>query len=122
VQAFDVARPDRHVRVGAAAGDVVVLLVGPAPLDALLREARLGRHVGLDAQHRGHPGALGLLEEVVRAVQVAVVGDRDGRHTEPAGLGEHLFESGGPVEHGVLGVHVQMHEGVSHARNHPIFR
>ena len=59
------------------------------------------------------PWLLGLAVEVVGAVQVAVVGHRDGRHAELAGAGEQPVEQRGPVEHGVLGVHVQVHEVVS---------
>ena len=73
--------------------------------------------VGLDADDRLDPGGLGLLPEVVGAEHVAVVGHRQRRHAHPGGLGEQVVEPGRAVEHGVLGVHVQVHERVagSHA-------
>src|SRR5207248_7633198 len=48
--------------------------------------------------------------EVVGAVDVAVVGDGDGRHARLLAGGEHVLEPGSPVQHGVLGVHMEMHE------------
>ena len=100
-----------HVGVGAAAGHVVVAAVVPA--DPLAVEAGGVRgEVGLHADDRLDPGGARLGVEVVGAEHVAVVGHRDGVHAELGGAGEHLPEPGRPVQHGVLGVHVQMDEGV----------
>ncbi|CAB5018723.1 unannotated protein [freshwater metagenome] len=63
---------------------------------------------GLDARGGG------LLPELEGAVEVAVVGDRDGRHLLAGRLGDQISEPGCAIEHGVLGVHVQVHELVAH--------
>ena len=116
VHALGALGPHRHVGVGAAAGDVVAALLGqvslPPPDPAALAALGAGGDVGLDADDRLDAVLLGLAVEVVGAVQVAVVGHRDGRHAEVAGAGEQPVEQRGPVEHGVLGVHVQVHEAV----------
>ena len=115
VQALVCARPDRLVQVGARGGDVVALLVRLAPQDAVLVAAVLWRDVGLDADDRGDAVVLGLPVELGRAVHVAVVGHRHVRHAVGVDLFEHVLEAGGPVEHRVLGVHVQVGVGgVSH--------
>jgi hypothetical protein len=106
VQALFVLGPDRLVGVVPATGDVVALLAGLAPADRLLDVARGGGDIGLDADDRGDAGGGRLPVEVVRAVRVAVVGHRDRGHALFVDLGEHLLETGRPVEHGVLGVHV----------------
>ena len=59
------------------------------------------------------PGGRGLAVEVVGAEHVAVVGHRERRHAQRGGLGEQVVEPGGAVEHGVLGVHVQVDERVA---------
>src|SRR6185369_6708602 len=99
---------------GATTGDVVVLLVWLTPADTLLEQPGLGRDVRLAADDRLHAGGGRLLVEVVRPVHVAVVRDRDGGHLLAADLGEHVLEPGGAVEHRVLGVDMQVHEGVGH--------
>ncbi len=102
----------RHVRVGAAGADVV----GPAvvEVDALLvgagRRARC--EVGLRADDRLDPGGLRLLVELVGAEHVAVVGHRHRRLAELGGPLGQLRQPRGTVEHGVLGVHVQVDERV----------
>ena len=69
------------------------------------------------------PWLLGLAVEVVGPVQVAVVGHRDRRHAELAGAAEQAVEQRRPVEHGVLGVHVQVHEVVhGTGRSRPTWR
>jgi hypothetical protein len=116
VHALGALGPHRHVGVGATAGDVVAALLGQvtlAPPDpAALAAHGAGRDVGLDADDRLHAVLLGLAVEVVGAVQVAVVGHRDGRHAEVAGAGEQPVEQRCPVEHGIFGVHVEVHEVV----------
>jgi len=101
----------RHVRVGTARRDVVGAAV--VEVDALLLEATdVGGEVGLDADDRLDPRGLGLGVELVGAEHVAVVGHRHRRHAQVGGpLGE-VAEAGGAVEHGVLGVDVQVDEGV----------
>ena len=107
----------RHVRERATAGDVVLAALGPADPGAL-EAAGAWRDVGLHADDRLDPGGLGLLPEVVGPEHVAVVGHRQRRHLHPSGLGEQVLEPGGAVEHGVLGVHVQVHERVGRAVSH----
>jgi hypothetical protein len=55
----------------------------------------------------------GLLPEVVRPEDVAVVGHRQRRHPCRRRLGEQVLEPGRAVEHRVLGVDVQVHERVA---------
>ncbi len=106
----------RHVGERATAGHVVPAALAPLDPGAV---AAVGarRDVGLDADDRLDPGGGGLLPEVVGAEDVAVVGHRQGRHGHLAGGGEQVVQPGGAVEHGVLGVRVQVHERVagSHA-------
>ena len=104
----------RHVRVRATTGYVVRLLAAIAPQHTLLVESRLGSDVRLDTDDRFDSGLLGLVVELARAVHVAVVGHSDCRHLEARGLCEHRRDLGGPVEHRVLGVVVQMNERVGH--------
>ena len=101
-----------HVRIGAGAGYVVIPLGRGAPQHGLLVAPVLGRDVGLDPDDRLDPGCLRLRPEVKGAVDVAVVGDGDRRHAHPGALGEQVGEPGRPVQHGVLGMDVQVHERV----------
>ena len=79
VHALGGLREQRHVGVGAAAGDVVGAAV--VEVDALALEAGdVGGEVGLDADDRLDPGRLGLRVELVGAEHVAVVGHRDRGH------------------------------------------
>ena len=87
---------------------------------ALAFEAAARREVALHADDRLDAGGLGLLVEVVGAEDVAVVGHRERRHAHARGLFEEVVQPGGAVEHRVLGVHVQVDEGVvGHARDLP---
>ncbi len=99
----------RHVGVGAAAGDVVAAAVAPADLRAV-GAVGARRDVGLDADDRLDARALRLLPELVGAEDVAVVGRRERGHPHPRRLAEEVADAGRPVEHGVLRVHVQVHE------------
>ena len=72
----------RHVGVRAAAGDVVATLPLRPSARACARCGGFRRDVGLEADDGLHAAAW-RLEELVRAEQVAVVGDGDGRHVHP---------------------------------------
>ena len=112
VHALGGLREQRHVGVGAASRDVVGAAV--VEVDALALEPRdVGGDVGLDADDRLDPRGLGLLVELVGAEHVAVVGHRDRRHAELGGALGQRVEAGRAVEHGVLGVDVQVDEGVA---------
>ena len=103
----------RHVRVGARARDVVVGLLGRAPPHArLVGAVRARGDVRLDADDRLDAGILRGLVELERREGVAVVGDRDRRHALADRLLDERADAGGPVEHRVLAVHVQVNEGV----------
>ncbi len=69
--------------------------------------------VGLHAEDRLDAGALPGPEELREAEEVAVIGGGDRRHPVPGALGEQLVDAGGAVEHGELGVHVEVDELVS---------
>ncbi len=99
--------------VGAARRDVVVAAV--VEVDALALEARAGSEVGLDADDRLDPGRLRLLVELIGPEHVAVVGHRDRGHLQLGGPLGQLGEPGGTVEHGVLGVDMQVDEAVTAA-------
>ena len=114
--------PHRHVGERAAARDVVAVRRGlrVAPADPLaLAAVGLGRGVRLEPHDRLDARALGRLVELVGAEQVAVVGHRDGRHALLLAPGEEVGDPGGTVEHGVLGVHVQVHEAVARGGARP---
>ncbi len=101
----------RHVRVGAAAGDVVGLLAGVTPQDPPGVEPRRGRDVGLDADDRLDAGLGRRVVELAGAEHVSVVGHPDRGHLQPVHLGEHRRDLRGTVQHRVLGVVMQVHEG-----------
>ena len=113
VHALGRAGEQRHVGVGAGPADVVTAGASlAAELDAGLvaavgarGEVGLGADDGLDAV----PSGLG--PELVGPEQVPVVGHGDGRHPHPDRLTEQVIDARRAVEHGVLGVAVQVHEG-----------
>ena len=80
------------------------------PLGSL--EARGVREVALHAEHGLDAGGLGRGVQLERAVHVPVVGDPDGRLPVGGGGGDDLADPRGPVEHRVLGVEVQVDEGI----------
>ena len=110
VQARLVGRPDRLVGVTTGTGDVVPLLVRLAPLDLALVAPGLGGDIRLDPDDRGDSGLLRGVEEVVRPVEVAVVGHGDVRHAHLVARVEHVLEPRGTVQQRVLGVDVQVRE------------
>jgi hypothetical protein len=113
-QALGVHRQQGEVRVRPGGRHVVGALRRLPPEHRLPAEARVGCDVRLDPDDRRDAGGGGLPVEVERAEQVAVVGHRQRRHAEPSGLGEQVLQPGRPVQHRVLGVHVQVHERVGH--------
>ena len=72
------------------------------------------RHVGLDAQDGLDPLLFALTIEVDNAVHDAVVRDGHGGLPESLGPGHQGGDAGRSVQRGVLGVHVQVHEGNGH--------
>ena len=69
--------------------------------------------VDLAADDRLDAYLLRLAEELDRAGERAVVGERDGRHLEPRGLLDEVRDPARPVEDRVLRVDVQVDEGRS---------
>ena len=79
---------------------------------------RARRHVGLAADDRLDPGGRRRLVKFDRAVQVAVVGDRDRRHLQFGRLFHQLLHPHRAIEERVLGVQVEVNEGVGGHRRH----
>ena len=94
---------------GPATGDVVLAAFTPSDPRAV-EPAGAGRDVGLHADDRLDPCRLALGHEVIGAEHVAVVRHRQRRHAHLGGLGEQVVHPRGAVEHGVLAVHMQVHE------------
>jgi uncharacterized protein len=110
--------PQGHVRVALLAAPGAGVLRGSlvetaAEVERTTFEPALRRVVALKADDRLDPVRLRALVELVGSVQIAVVGHRDGRHSLPGRLVEQVIQARGSVEHGVLGVHVQVHELVA---------
>ncbi len=117
VQALVVPGPDGLVQVGPGRGDVVLLLVRLAPQDAVRVASRLRREVSLDADHRRDTRVLRLPVELGGPEHVAVVGHRHVRHALALDLRHQVLQAGGAVQHGVLGVHVQVGERLSRSHH-----
>ena len=82
---------------------------------ALVRRAVLHlarRHVRLATDDRFDPGFLGFLVKVDRAVEIAVVRNRDGRHAQRLRFFHQLFHPHRPIEEGVFGVEMEVDEGI----------
>ncbi len=104
---------------------VVVELLAPLAFAARVVDAApphralvtgLSRHVGLGADDGRDPALAAFLVEVENAVHVPVVGDRQrGLTVGDRGLDE-VPDPGGPVEHRVLRVGVQVDEGRAASR------
>ena len=73
---------------------------------------RTRRHVGLDTDDRLDPGLRRRLIKFNRAVQVAVIGNRDRRHPHFGRLFHQLLHPHRAVEKRILGVEMEMNEGV----------
>ncbi|CAB4851354.1 unannotated protein [freshwater metagenome] len=116
VQTLGCLGPHGHmgVRLTTLGGALAVLtgaLVIAAPeVEGCPLESALRGVVALHADDRLDPGFFATLVEVIGAVEVSVVAHREGRHLQSGGLAEQVAQAGGTVEHGVLGVHVEVHE------------
>ena len=103
------------VQVGATTRDVVSTLMRFTPLNALFIKTALRRHICLNADDWLDALGLHLPIERIRAKHIAMVGDTDRRHSLSRNLVGKQINLRHTVEHGVLGVIVEVHEGgVSH--------
>ena len=98
--AFVVLRQHDQVVVGVALGRRAVVF--------LLADVQLA------AQDRLHSGFLGGIDELHRSEDVAVVGHGDGGHVEFLDAIDQLGGLAGAVEHGVIGVQMEMNELLRH--------
>ena len=73
-----------------------------------LRDIELAAHQGLD------PGLIGLGVKLQCTVHSPVIRDRHGVHAVGLGLINQVSKTDGPVEHGILGVDVEMDERGGH--------
>jgi len=100
-------------------GEVIGGVAGGAGL--FLGEFAQG-HVHLAADDGLDAGFLGLLVEFDGAEEVAVIGHGDGGHAEIAGFAHDVGDAAGAVEHGVLGVEMEVDEGIGGHRERNIGR
>ena len=109
--------------VGSQQREVVVQLAPALHVAARVVEAAaaggtlvagVAGHVGLGADDGLDPGLLAAAVEVEDPVHVAVVGDAQGRLAVGDGRRDDVVEAGRSVEYRVLGVGVEVDEGVSH--------
>src|SRR5262249_38796036 len=70
-----------------------------------------GGDIGLVAENWIDAGFLGGLIELERAVEVAVIGDRQGVHAERFGAADEFIDRTGAVEEAVVTVAMQVNEG-----------
>ena len=124
MQSGGILGPHRHVGVTTATGDVLAALdvritavTAPTPPELLLAGvAGGGCHIGLDANDGLDEGVLvavvllGDLEELIGTEHVAMVGHRHSRHALTCHLGKQSLIARRTVQHGILGVSVQVHE------------
>ena len=110
-----------HLPDGAEAHEVdVALVIGRQQREvarvavdaALAQQPRPGGDVDLAADDRLDPGFLACLVEVDRAVHDAVIGERDRGHLELGRPRDHGVDATGPIEQRVLGVVVEVNEGL----------
>ncbi len=104
-------RQQRHVGVCARAGDVIST-AGPELDPGLVGAVSTRGEVGLDADDRLDAVLLGLGPELIGSEDVTVVRRGQGRHTHLSRGLEQLVDPGGTIEHGVLGVYVQVDEAL----------
>ena len=115
VHAAGVLRPQGHVGVALGAATAGAILArafveAAAEVEGAAFEATLWGVVALQADDRLDAGGLGRLVEVVGAVQGAVVGHGDGGHALLDRSGHEIGQATRAIEHGVLGVHVEVDE------------
>jgi hypothetical protein len=91
---------------------VAARVVDPTPAGRALVPGVVG-HVGLGADDRRDPLLPALLVEVQDPVHVAVVGDPERRLPVGRRGPDDVADPGGAVQHGVLGVHVEVGETAS---------
>ena len=99
--------PHGHVGVGATAGHVIARAIAPAHAGAV-GAVRAGGQVRLHADDGLNVVGLGLAPEVEGAEEEAVVAGGHGTHAQLLGVVEEVAQARGTVQHGVLGVHVQV--------------
>ena len=93
-----------HVGVGPATRDVVGLLAGVTPQDALGVEPRAGGDVGLHTDDRLDAHFRCGVVELAGTEHVSVVGHADRGHLQALRLGQHRLDLRGTVQHRVFGV------------------
>ena len=101
------------VALGAATAGAILaraFVEAAAEVEGAAFEATLWGVVALQADDRLDAGGLGRLVEVVGAVEGAVVGHGDGGHALLDRSGHEIGQATRAVEHGVLGVHVEVDE------------
>ncbi len=76
----------------------------------------MSSEIGLDADHRADPGAFARAEEGDHAVHGAMVGERQGRLSQPLGALDQLFDAAKAVEQRKLRVDVEVDEVFGHGR------
>ena len=99
--------PHGHVGVRATTGDVVAGTVTPAHTRTV-GAVRAGGQVRLHTNDGLDVVRFSLAPEVEGTKEEAVVTGRHGLHAEFFSVGEQVTQARGTVEHGVLGVHVQV--------------
>ncbi len=119
-QPLRVGRQHCHVGVGTTPGDVAALAVRigvalPAvtPEDGFLVVPGLRRDIGFYTDDRFDAGLLRGLVELVGTEHVAVVGHPHRGHAQAGRFGEQQADLRRTVQHRVLGVHVQVDEGIT---------
>ena len=105
-----------QVIVGAARTHVVRALPWLAPQDLLTIKARgPRRHVGLEADDGLDARVLAVRVEVEGSEEVTVIRQADRGLPQTGGLLRHRFLLRCSIEHRILGVVGEVHEGISHA-------
>ena len=106
-----VFRDHRLVQIRTRGGDIVALLIRSAPQHAFFIKARFRGHVGLDADDGFHPGAGHALVKGIGSIHIAVVCHAHGGHVLLDHLISQHIDLGHAVQHGELGMVMQVDEG-----------
>ena len=88
-------------------------------MESLLTRMPLLRDVDFAADHRVDALLLGVVVELDRAEQVAVIGHGDGGHFLLGRQVHQLRDLAGSVEQRVIGVAMQMNKGRGHGSSNP---